>query len=114
MSCTKIGRIRKLIKKLKAHGVTYEASKPHAPRTISSTITTRNKETGELIKTKTEVLIYDNTYGRTERRAKQLKTLELISKEHKNDGRFRVKKGGSGGKRKAKEPKEGKGKRKKK
>ena len=77
MSCTRIGRIRKLIKK-------------------------------------TRVAKLSNVRDRDELREIQLRILIQISKEHKNDGRFRVKKGGSGGKRKAKEPKEGKGKRKKK
>lgn len=114
MSCTRIGRIRKLIKKLKAHKPTFEANKPNEMRLRTTTVTTFSKDSNTRTKTKSEITIFDHTYGRTDRRAKQLEILKKISAEHKNDGRYRVKKGGAGGKRKAKEPKEGKGKRKKK
>lgn len=114
MSCTKIGRIRKLIKKLKAHKPTFESSKPNQTRTMTTTITTYSKESSRPTKTKSEITIIDHTYGRTERRHKQLEILQKISKDHKNDGRFRIKKGGPGAKRKIKAPKEGTGKRKKK
>jgi hypothetical protein len=96
MSCTRMGRIRKLIKKIKAHGPTYEASQ-------------RNQSQMVTLKKGGTVVIVVHTYGRTERREKQLKDLEEISKNG-----FKNKKGGPGSKKKIKAPKEGTGKRKKK
>jgi hypothetical protein len=102
-----MGRIRKLIKKIKAHGVTQEARAPRTSRTMEVTVTTKNKETGDITKTKSTIMIFDNTYGRTARRDKQLEILEKISKSG-----FRPKKKLAVKKIKVAEP--GKGKRRKK
>lgn len=89
MSCTRMGRIRKLIKKNKAK----------RPRVTE-------KKTPECYIT---INYYAMGVKETERRLEQIKILEKISKEG-----FRPKKGGPGAKRKVKAPKEGDGKRKKK
>lgn len=107
MSCTRMGRIRKLIKKINAHCRTNEMHKPNSPRTMDHTTSTRNRETNEIVKTKIQITIFDNTFGRTERRAEQKRILEKISKEG-----FRPKKKLAVKKVKTTEP--GTGKRKKK
>lgn len=87
MSTTKNGRIRKLIAAINEHKPSNERSRPHESRMMEHTVSTKNKETGEVIKNKTTIIIIDNTYGRNERRKMELERL-ITALGPKKDGYY--------------------------
>lgn len=88
MACTKNGRIRKLIKHNEEHCKTFEVGQPNQSRMVESTVWSKD-EKGAKVKTKTMIIIVDHTYGRTERREREIERLKQALKGESKKGRMR-------------------------
>ena len=75
MATTKNGRIRKLIEANLKRPPSEEQKKPHFSRTMEHTISKKNPETGEIMKSRVSITVIDNTYQRNERRKTEIERL---------------------------------------
>lgn len=92
MAKTKLGKWKALLARCEERhktGLPYEAERPRMSRTMDHTVTTRNKETGEVTKNKTSIVIVDNTHGRKDRREDEMTRLRACIKGEGKKPRMR-------------------------
>ena len=70
-------------------GLPHEAERPRMGKSVEHTVTTRNKETGEVTKSKTTIFIVDNTHGRRDRRVDQMQALKALIKGDRKKPRMK-------------------------
>lgn len=92
MAKTKLGKWKAHLKRCEAKhktGLPHEAERPRMGRSVEHTVTTKNKETGEVVKNRVTIFIVDNTYGRRDRREDLMKALRALIKGEQKKPRMK-------------------------